>query len=360
MLDMSRTTLAGVPALLLFATLGSATLAAEGETVGPNGEAPTPAGEVVLSSEQERAIQEGRHTAALVWHEMSAYTAAVDRGARDEFERLGVEVVAQTDARFDAARQQADVETVLALAPSAIISLPVDPASAATTFGPAREAGVELVFVDNAPMGFVHGADYVSVVSDDLFAMGAQAGRAMAAALGEEGRVGMIFHDADFYVTNQRDGAFKATIEQDYPNMEIAAEAGMADPAQAEAIAQAMILQNPDLDGLYVTWAEPAMGALSALRAAGNTTTRIVTLDLSEPVALDMVEGGNVAAVVADEAYDIGGTAARAAALGLLDQEVPPFLVVGALAVTRENVVEGWERSLRSAPPQSVLDALSE
>ena len=42
----------------------------------------------------------------------------------------------------------------------------------------------------------------------------------MAEALGEQGKVGYIFHDADFYVTNQRDGAFKATIEQDYPGHE--------------------------------------------------------------------------------------------------------------------------------------------
>jgi ribose transport system substrate-binding protein len=181
----------------------------------------------------------------------------------------------------------------------------------------------------------------------------------MAEALGGTGRVGMIFHDADFYVTNQRDGAFKATIEQDYPDMAVVAEAGMADPAQAEAIAQAMILQNPDLDGLYVTWAEPAAGALSALRAAGNAHTRIVTLDLSEPVALDMVQGGNVAAIVADEAYAIGQTAARAAALGLLDQPVPPFLVVDAIAVTPDSVAEGWERSLRAEPPPSVLDAMN-
>ena len=59
----------------------------------------------------------------------------------------------------------------------------------------------------------------------------------MADALGKKGKVGYIFHDADFYVTNQRDGAFKATIEPDYPDMKIVAEAGMADPARSEEIA---------------------------------------------------------------------------------------------------------------------------
>ena len=39
-------------------------------------------------------------------------------GAKDEFARLGIEVVAVTDAGFDAAKQKNDVETILAKKPS--------------------------------------------------------------------------------------------------------------------------------------------------------------------------------------------------------------------------------------------------
>lgn len=345
--------------LALFAGLVAATsaFAAEGVTTGPHGEKPTPAASMTLSQEQEQKIKDGKFTAALVWHEMSEYTNAVNRGAQDEFQRLGIEVVAQTDAGFDGARQKSDVETVLAKKPSIIVSLPVDPASAASVYDPARAAGVKLAFVDNSPAGYQHGKDYVTIVSDDLFQMGNKAGIAMAEALGKKGKVGYIFHDADFYVTNQRDGAFKTTIEKDYPDMKIVAEAGMADPARAEEIAQAMITQNPDLDGIYVTWAEPALSVLSTLRNAGNTHTRIVTLDLNEPAALDMVKGGNIAALVADEAYDIGVTVARAAAGSLVGKEAEPFLVVDSLAVTKETVAEGWKKSLHKDMPASIAEA---
>ncbi|CAM5559593.1 hypothetical protein MAUB1S_09375 [Mycolicibacterium aubagnense] len=345
--------------IALFLGLVAATqaFAAEGVTTGPHGEKPTPAASMVLSQDQEQKIRDGKFTAALVWHEMSEYTNAVNRGAQDEFKRLGIEVVAQTDAGFDGARQKADVETVLAKKPSIIVSLPVDPASAASVYDPARAAGVKLAFVDNSPAGYEHGKDYVTIVSDDLFQMGNKAGIAMAEALGRKGKVGYIFHDADFYVTNQRDGAFKATIEKDYPDMKIVAEAGMADPARAEEIAQAMVTQNPDLDGIYVTWAEPALSVLSTLRNAGNTHTRIVTLDLNEPAALDMVKGGNIAALVADEAYDIGVTVARAAAGSLVGKAAEPFLVVDSLAVTKETVAEGWKKSLRKDMPASIAEA---
>jgi ribose transport system substrate-binding protein len=332
--------------------------AAEGATTGPNGEKPAAASTVVLTSAEEQQIKDGKFTAALVWHELSEYTNAVNRGAQDEFKRLGIEVVAQTDAGFDAARQKSDVETVLAKKPSIILSLPVDPATAASVYDPARQAGVKLGFVDNCPAGYVHGKDYVTIVSDDLFQMGNKAAVAMADALGKKGKVGYIFHDADFYVTNQRDGAFKKTIEQDYPQMSIAAEAGMADPARSEEIAQAMVTQHPDLDGIYVTWAEPALSVLAAWRAAGNTHTRIVTLDLNEPAALDMVKGGNVAALVADEAYDIGVTLARATAASLIGKESEPFLVVDSIAVTKDTVKEGWKKSLNADVPATIAEAM--
>lgn len=332
-------------------------LAESPATVGPNGETPTPASSLQLSHADVATLKSGGHSAALVWHEMSEYTSAVDRGARAEFERLGINVVAQTDAGFDPSRQKSDVETIMSKSPSIIVSLPVDPATASNVYDIAIEAGVVLSFVDNSPAGYVHGKDYVTVVSDDLFQMGNRAGIAMADALGETGKIGFVYHDADFYVTNQRDGAFKYTIENDYPNIEIVAEAGISDPANAEDIARAMLIKNPDLDGIYLTWAEPALGALSVLRQQGNSHTKIVTLDLSEPVALDMVKGGNVAAIIADEAFNIGVTAARAAAAGLLQQSVDPFLVVDALAVTKDNVVEGWQTSLHMDAPKSILAA---
>ena len=346
--------------LTALALLGGMVAAAHAEapkTVGPNGEAPTPASTVVLSEKEIDRVKAGNHTAALVWHELYDWSNAVARGAKDEFGRLGIEVVAETDAGFDSGRQKSDVETVMARKPSIIISLPIDPPTAKTVYGVARDAGVELVFIDNAVDGFAHGKDYTTVVSADLFQIGNKAAVALADAMGGKGKVGYMFHDADFPVTNQRDGAFKWTIENEYPEIEIVIESGMTDPANAEDIASAMLSRNPDLDGIYTPWAEPALGVLSVLRRQGNKDAKVVTIDLNEPAALDMLNGGNIAAIVADEAYNIGVTAARAAALGLLDKPVDPFLVVDALAIGPGGVGEGWMRSLNKEPPASVKAA---
>ena len=276
----------------------------------------------------------------------------------DEFARLGIEVVATTSAGFDSAKQLADVETTLALKPDIILSLPLDPVASAAAFAKARDAGAKLVFLSNLPQGYKQPDDYAAIVTDDLFQMGKQAADLLAASMGGKGKVGWIFHDASYYVTNQRDNAFKTTIEKDYPDMKIVAEAGISDPARAEEIANAMLLQNPDLGGIYVTWAGPAEGVLAALRANGNKTTKIVTLDLSEPIALDMVKGGNVVGIVADEAYELGRAMADAGARAVIGVENPPFVVAPALSVTKDTVAEGWKKSLHKDAPQSVLDAL--
>jgi ribose transport system substrate-binding protein len=351
---LNRRTVGG---LLLATTLLTALPAMAGETTGPNGEKATPAATLSLSDAEKAKLKEGDHTAALLWHTSSDFVTAVTTGATDTFAGLGIEVVATTDAGFDAAKQKSDVETVLAKQPSVILALPLDPITSAEAFRPAIASGTKLVLLSNQPKDFAAGQDYVAIVTDDLFQMGKQAADALATSLNGQGKIAWIFHDAAYYVTNQRDNAFKDTIKADHPGMEIVAEQGITDPARAEELASALLLQHPDLDGIYVTWAEPAEGVLSALRAAGNSTTKVVTLDLSEPVALDMVQDGNVAAIVADQAYALGAAMATAAAYGLLGKEAPPFVVAPALTVTKANVAEAWQTSLHRDAPASVLEA---
>ncbi len=330
---------------------------AHAQTVGPKGETATASSSVTVPADKVDALKAGNHKAALLWHDQSDFVNAVTAGATDEFKRLGIEVVATTSAGFDAAKQRSDIETALAKEPDIILSLPLDPVTSAAAFKQAKEAGVKLVFLSNLPQDYQHPGDYAAIVTDDLFQMGKQAADALAAAMGGKGTVGWIFHDANYYVTNQRDNAFKTTIEKDYPDIKIVAEQGISDPARAEDIANAMLLKNPDIGGIYVTWAGPAEGVLAALRANGNKSTKIVTLDLSEPIALDMVRGGNVTAIVADEAYELGRAMAAVGARALSGEQNPPFVVAPAITVNSDNVAEGWMQSLHREAPSSVTAA---
>src|SRR6195256_4608776 len=129
---MNRTRTLATAALCSLLSLSAAAFA--GETMGPGGEKATPSSEIQLSDADVAKLKEGKFTAALLWHTSSDFVNAVTAGAKDEFARLGIAVVAQTDAGFDAAKQKNDVETVMAKKPSVILTLPLDPVSAAAAF----------------------------------------------------------------------------------------------------------------------------------------------------------------------------------------------------------------------------------
>lgn len=325
------------------------------ETISPNGEKPVGSDQLKLNDDDIKALKAGKFKAALLWHVQSDFMSAVAQGAKDELKALGIDVVAETDANLDAAKQQNDVETVMAKAPNMIITIPLDPVASAATFALPRDKGVKLSFLAAVPKGYKAGKYYVALTTDDLFHDGEKAADALAKAIGGKGEIGYIFFDANLYVPNERDKAFKYTIEHKYPDIKIVASQGIVDPLKAQGAADAFLLKHPNLDGIYVTWVQPAEYVLAALRNAKNTHT----IDLSEAAAVDMVKGGNVVALVADDGYAYGQAGTLVGAMGLLNKkDIPPYIVIPSITATKDNIKEAWETTLHQALPKSVSDAM--
>lgn len=327
------------------------------DTVGPNGEIPSPAAELTLTEQQRASIAAGGHRAAILWHELSSWSKAIHAGIEDEFNELGIEIVATSDAKFDAALQANQIETTLALQPDVILGQAVDPVTAATAYKPAVDAGVKLIYADQAPEDYTHGKQYQAVITDDLFQIGKRAADALGEALGGTGHVAVLYYDAEFHVTNFRDAAFLSTLAKSYPDIEVVAKQGFTDPNKAEEIANALLAKHPDLAGIYTSWAVPAQGVLSALKSEGNTTTKIVTIDLDDTVATDLARGGNVTGIVADEAYQYGRAMAIAAALAILGEPGPEFATSDSVTVTRDTIVEGY-KAWNQQVPDAVTKAM--
>ncbi len=327
-------------------------------TSGPNGERPTPLTDLTLSNTEVAKLKAGHYTAAQLWHTSSQFVAGVQSGAKAEFARLGISVVATANANMDAGTQANQVQTAMVKKPSVIIGLPVDPTSAAGAFQPAVRAGTKLVFLSNVPKGYTYGKEYSSIVTDDLYDMGKRAAEALGHSLGGKGDVGIVFYNAQYYVTNQRDAAFRTTLQKEFPDIRIVAEQGFSDPSNATSIASAMLTQHRNLAGIYTSWSQPDEGVLSALRTVGNTTTKTVTLDLDDPVVVDLATGGSTVAVVVDEAWDLGKGMADAAAYALLGKKAPTFAVAGALTITKSNIAAGYQQSLHTDVPPAVRKVL--
>jgi ribose transport system substrate-binding protein len=330
-------------------------------STGPNGEKPTPADEIELSDEELQEIEAKDATAAIVLHYGgNDWSNAQVDGLEEQFAEMGIEVVAVTDADFKPETQVSDIETVLAKKPDIIVSIPTDPVATESAYRQAADQGVKLVFMDNVPDGFAAGNDYVSVVSADNYGNGVAAAHLMAEQLGGEGEIGVVFHEADFFVTQQRYDGFKATIAEQYPDIEIVEEQGIAGPdfaGDAEEVASAMLTQNPDLDGIWAVWDVPAEGVLAAARNNGRDDLAVTTIDLGENVAIDLAQGGVIKGLGAQRPFDQGVTEAMLAGYALIGKKAPPYVAVNSLPVTAENLESAWETVYREGLPSNVVEA---
>lgn len=333
-------------------------------STGPNGEEPESADAAELTDAQVEEVKALGATAAIVMHYAGDdWSNSQIAGLESEFERLGIEVTSVTDADFDPAQQVSDIENAMTQQPDVMVSLPTDPVATAGAYRAAAAAGTKIVFMDNVPEGFVAGTDYVSTVSADNFGNGVISAHLLARALGGEGTIGLIFHEADFFVTQQRYDGFKQTIESDYPDIEIVEEQGIAGPdfaGDAQAVANAMLSQNPDLAGLWAVWDVPAEGVLAATRAAGRDDLKVATQDLGLNVAIALAKDETVVGLGAQRPYEQGVTEARLAALALLGEETPPYVALPSLPVTHETVLENWTDVYAQEPPADLADSFVE
>lgn len=326
-------------------------------STGPNGEEATLATQLSLTEEEIAQIKEGGYTAAISFHYGgNDWSTAQRQGLEDTFATLGIEVVAITDANFAPEQQAADLETIMAKKPDILVSIPTDAASTADAYQRVSDAGTKIVFMDNVPNGFTAGENYVSCVSADNYGNGVIAAQLLGEKLGGKGKLGIIFYDADFFVTNQRLEAFEKTMAEQYPDIEIVSKMGFTNENACDIVADAMITQNPDIEAIFCHWDIPCEGALSALRAAGRDDILISTIDLGNNVAKEIALG-NIVGLGAQLPYDQGVAEATLAAYALLGKETPAYVAVPAKRVDQSNVLEAYQDVYHIAPPEWLVTA---
>ena len=335
-----------------FATKGIVT-----STVGPNDAKGQPASVLTFTDDEIKKLHDGHYSAALLFQTSSDWADAVTRGAQDEFKTLGVEIAGLSNSNFSASDQAHAVQTIMAKKPSGIVTWPINPDELGPALKKAAEAGVKLALISNMPSGFQQGKDYTGLVGDDLYAMGQKTADNLAKAMGGEGELGFLYFDANAYVVNQRDAAFRTTIEKNYPNIKII-PAGFSDPSRVFQVASAMILQHPKIKAIYAPWADPASGVLQAVRAAHRDDIAVGTMDLSNTVAVSLVTGGAVKALTVDDPYSIGKSLAAVIGYGLLGKDAPAYVEVPAIPITKDNILQAYADSYHTSPPPEVTNAL--
>ncbi len=330
---------------------------------GPYGETSVPATSIELTDAEVTQIRAMNSTAAVVMHfSGDSWSNAQVEALKAEFDRLGIRIVAQTDAQADPAKQFSDIETALSARPNIIVSIPsLDPVALAPAYRKAADAGVKIVFMENPAENFQPGQDYVSVVATDNYGAGVLGAHQLAKALCGRGEVGVIHHGAQAPTNVLREQGFTETIAKDYPDIDIVENKGLLGPdwkGEGNSNVNAWLTKHPQLGGVWCFFDAPCEGAIDAARASGRDSLAVTTVDLGNNVAIDMAQNGFVAGIAAAQPYDQGTVEAKLAAYALLGKPAPAFVELPSLPVTRDNLVDSWKSLYHSDAPSDLQQAL--
>jgi ribose transport system substrate-binding protein len=312
---------------------------------GPNGERAALPSEFSLTEEEKAKLKAGNYTAAFAYHIQSDQCNQTKVKAATEFlNSVGIKTVSVTDANFKAEKQISDIESAMALKPSVLFVMPVDPEAVSKTLKRVAAAGTKIVFMENVAKNMVAGKDYVAIVNSDSYGNGKAAADMMANQLGGKGEVAMVFFDAAFFVTNERDRGFRETVKKDYPDIKIVQEVGFADSNKVGEVADAIFANHPKVKGIYASWDVPAEAVIASAKSVGRTDLVITTVDLSDNSARMIATGGIVRGTAAPRSHEQGLAEAMVGAYGLLGKQPPStYVALPTMPVMKENVVEGYK-----------------
>jgi ribose transport system substrate-binding protein len=330
------------------------------KTIGPEGQIPIWYTEIKLTDEEKEKVKKMGLKIAYDQLNISEFDDAIGFAIDDMAKQLNMKYI-WTYNRMDAAIQKENIETILAAKPDIVSAVSVDPAVSTVAFKEAYEQGAVLVFC-SCKADLKWPDEYKGgLVFYDLVGFAPELAGALNDALGGEGNIGYVYHEANFFITNQRDQGFKDALKE-FPGLKIVAEEPWSgNAADAEAVVSAMITKNPEINGMYLPWQEAAMPAISALRAADRMDIKIVTNDIGKTTALEMITGDNIIMMSQCAAWQYGVTVVELGLYPILGKEIPAeCVIVPGYTATRDNIEEVWPKLYNKPLPTELKAALGE
>ena len=218
-----------------------------------------------------------------------------------EAEKLGWQLV-YTDAAGSAAKQVADVNSMIAQGVDAIFLAPREEKPLIPAVLAAKKAGIPLFLIDRGvdPTLAKAGVDYVTFIGSDFIAEGKRAGEAMIEATGGKGIILELEGSTGSSPANDRKKGFDEVVGK-APGLKIvASQTGDFNRDKGRQVAEALLQAHPEATAIYAHNDEMAIGAISAIEAAGKKAGKdivIVSID-GEKDGLQAVIDGKMYATV--------------------------------------------------------------
>jgi ribose transport system substrate-binding protein len=291
------------------------------------------------------AAQDKKFTIALVpGLTTDAFYITMRKGAEAAAKAVGAELVFQGAPEFNPVQQVPVLDAVIARKPDAILIAPTDKVQLVEPLKKAIAAGIPVITVDT----FIGTGKYqtgsgdadfpLSYIASDNLLGGRMAAHALAAAIGEKGKVYVSNVKPGVSTTDQREEGFKEEMKA-YPNIQVLDTQFNDDDAnKAASQFQSVFARNPDLAGVFGANLFSALGAANGVQQAGSTgKVRVVAFDAPTSI-VDNIKTGLVDIAIAQHPSEIGYFGVMAAYAHLTGQSIPTTIGTGFTVMDKSNI----------------------
>ncbi len=267
---------------------------------------------------------------------------AMEKGARAAAEKLGVELVWQGSAsEYSPQSQMPFVDAALADDIDALILVPTDPDSLQPAVVRAEAAGIPVITVDTT---VTDQAYLTSHITGDNVDGGRQAARTLAGQIGGEGKVFIMSGSPGATTNTLREQGFREELAANFPKIEIVGrEYANSQPATATSAVNTVLLNHPDLAGIFAIDGTSGTGTIAALRNSNAVgKVKLVGYDAYK-AQVDALQEGVFTALVAQQPAKEAELAleyAKAKVTGEGADKIEKSVVIPNVVMTRENFAE--------------------
>ncbi|WP_420594032.1 ABC transporter substrate-binding protein [Deinococcus sp.] len=226
---------------------------------------------------------------------------AETKSMQDEAKKLGYQLV-YTDAGGSTAKQVADVRSMIAQKVDAIFLPPREDKPLAPVVAEARKAGIPVILIDRNidPALSKAGTDYVTFLGSDFIDQGKRVGEWLAKNANGKSKIIELEGTTGASPANDRKKGFDDAIKAAGGFTILASQTGDFSRDKGRQVAETLLQAHPDADIIYAHNDEMAIGAVSALQAAGKTPGKdvmVLSIDGGKE-AVQMVVDGKINYVV--------------------------------------------------------------
>lgn len=214
----------------------------------------------------------------------------MEAGMQSEAKKYNYKLIF-VDANRDNARQQSQVEDFISRRVDAIVLTPFDSQAIGSAIAEANDAKIPVFTADIANTS--KQGTVVSHIASNNVQGGEQAGMLMCKALSNSGTVA-ILDEPEVTSVQDRVKGFKAALAQHCPNVKVVAEVDSGGSrAKANADMSDILQAHRDLKGVFGINDDSALGAVTAIRAAGLSNIAVVGYDATAE-ARTAIKGGQM------------------------------------------------------------------